>query len=154
MDQDLPFQSSASVSVDPEDARYEPAATQCVDVVQETAGRTTVFAPAGRASVVADQDLPFQESDSPMSRETVLTSTTATQASPDVHDTPAMWLKIVRRGVGAGWTDQTLPFQRTGSLTPVIPCTVCPVAMHAVAVGQEMPSRTSSAPAPNGLGTL
>jgi hypothetical protein len=68
-----------------------------------------------------------------------------------VHDTPDRLLLVAPAGIGTGWIDQLLPFQRSANVSVPALSENDPTAVQALAAVQDTEDR-SLLVAPDGLG--
>ena len=95
---------------------------------------------------------PFQRSASGTRKNELFSySPTAVQAVADEQDTPHRSALGDPAGVGVGWIAQVLPFHRSARVSVVLPVSVNPPAVHAVADGHDTPFKPENV-VPWGLG--
>src|ERR1700722_14739117 len=95
--------------------------------------------PVGLGVFWIDHVVPFQRSASVTVVVPLEESPTAVQALADVHDTPYRKVNDAPAGLGVCWIDHLVPFQRSASVTVVVPLEESPTAVQALADAHDTP---------------
>jgi len=152
IDQLVPFQASASVTLVPELSVELPTAVHVLADVHETPEKVLDASPAGVGVDWIDQLVPSQASAKvTLGPELSAALPTASQEVEEMHETAARIGPLAPAGFGVDSIDQLVPSQASASVT-ILPelLVLLPTATHAPDV-QETPERTLSLPPPAGV---
>src|SRR6185437_12407800 len=144
----LPFQRSSIGTMCPLCAS-SPTARHEFALVHETSARKPPLWPFSSGVVWRCQLLPSHRS----ANAPPLKRATASHAPAEAHDTALNSMPDLPVGFGACLSAQLLPFHCSASRRILLPVTEKPTAVHALAAGQETPSR-KLLDAPAGFGVF